>query len=285
MGSVRVMSDSTCDLSPELTEKHGISIVPLYVIFNGDSYRDGIDIKTDELYKIVERLNILPRTSAPSPSDFCKAFSNYIEKGEDIIYIGLSSELSATVQNARIAAQEFPEGRIEVIDSRNLSTGIGLLVMKAVDFAEKGLGVSEIAENIRGLVPQVRTRFVINTLDYLCKGGRCTALESFIGGLLNIRPIIAVEEGRMILEEKIRGKKEKALKSMLENTLADRDIIDTRRVFVTHSLAEEEAVYLKSVLEQRLEGTEIITASAGCVISSHCGRGTTGILYMRSREV
>ena len=201
MGSVRVMPDSTCDLSPELIGKHGISVVPLYVIFNGDSFRDGIDIKTDELYKMTERLNTL------------------------------------TVRNARITAQEFPEGRIEVIDSRNLSAGIGLLVMKAVDFAGQGLGISEI------------------------------------------------EEGKMILEEKIRGKKEKALKSMLENTLADRDIIDTRRVFVTHSLAEEEAVYLKSVLEQRLEGTEIITASAGCVISSHCGRGTTGILYMRSREV
>jgi len=284
MGSVRIMSDSTCDLSPELIEKHGISIVPLYVIFNGDSYRDGIDMKTDELYKIVERLNTLPRTSSPSPSDFCKAFSNCIEKGEDIIYIGLSSEFSATVQNARIAAQEFPEGRIEVIDSRNLSTGIGLLVMKAVDFAEQGLGISEIAENIRGLVPQVRTRFVINTLDYLYKGGRCTALESFFGGLLNIRPIIAVEEGKMILEEKIRGKKEKALKSMLENTLADRDIIDSRRVFVTHSMADEEAEYLKGILEQKLEGPEIIITNAGCVISSHCGKGTAGILYMRSSE-
>lgn len=284
MGSVRIISDSTCDLSSELIKKHDISIVPLYVIFGGDSFRDGIDIKTDELYKTVERLSVLPRTSAPSPLDFRKVFSSYLEKGEDIIYIGLSSEVSATVQNAAIAAQEFPEGRIEIIDSRNLSTGIGLLVMKAVDLAGQGFGVREISECIRGMVPKVRTRFVINTLDYLYKGGRCTALESFFGGLLNIRPIIAVEDGKMILEEKIRGKKEKALKSMLECVLADSDIIDPRRIFVTHSMAKEEAEYLKSMLRQKLQEPEIIITDAGCVISSHCGQGTVGILYLRSSE-
>lgn len=281
MGTVRIVSDSTCDLSPELIKKHGIAIVPLYVIFEGKAYKDGINITTEELYKKVEELNTLPKTSAPSPMDFQKVFRKHIENGEDIIYIGLSSKISSTLQNARLAAQEFPEGRIEIVDSENLSTGIGLLVMKAVDYAEEGLSASEIAARVRELVPRVRTRFIINTLDYLYKGGRCTALESFIGNLLSIKPVVSVRDGRMILEEKIRGKREKARSNMLENALADKENMMMERIFVTHSMDLEEAELLRESLQKEISGSEIIITDAGCVISSHCGPKTVGILYIK----
>lgn len=282
MGAVRVIADSTCDLSSELIEKHGIAIVPLYAVFGEESYKDGIDITTEKLYKMVEERNMLPKTSAPSPLDFLEVFSKYIEMGEDIIYIGLSSELSATLQNARIAAQEFPEGRIEIVDSRNLSTGIGLLVMKAVDYAGQGFGIHEIAQKIKELIPKVRTRFVINTLDYLYKGGRCSALESFFGGLLNIKPVVAVKDGKMVLEEKIRGKREKAWNSMIENVLADKDKMMRDRIFVTHSMDPEAAEFLKKNLQKEINEGEILITDAGCVISSHCGPGTVGILYINN---
>ncbi|HYE83472.1 MAG TPA: DegV family protein [Clostridia bacterium] len=281
MGTVRVISDSTCDLSSELIERHGIAIVPLYVVFGEKSYRDGIDISTEELYGKVEETNTLPKTSAPSPLDFQRIFKKYTDNGEDIIYIGLSSGISVTLQNAAIAAQEFPEGKIEIVDSQNLSTGIGLLVMKAVDYAGDGMNVREIAAKIRELAPRVRTRFIINTLDYLHKGGRCTALESFIGGLLNIRPVVSVRDGKMFLEDKIRGRREKARSNMLENVLADKDSIMRERVFITHSMDSEEAELLKGILQKEIKGAEIIVTDAGCVISSHCGPKTVGVLYIR----
>lgn len=280
MRGVKVISDSTCDLSRELIEKNGIDIVPLYVVFDDKTYRDGIDISTEELYKIAEEKNILPKTSAPSPKDFYDIFKKNIENEKDIIYIGLSSKLSTTVQNAIIAAQEFPEGRIEVVDSQNLSTGIGLLVMKALDYAKEGMNIQEIASRVRELVPKVKTRFIINTLDYLYKGGRCTALESFIGNLLNIKPVVSLKDGKMFLEEKIRGKRDKARNNMLENVLSDKNNMLKERVFVTHSMDLEGAKLLKENLEKEIDGGEIIITDAGCVISSHCGPKTVGILYI-----
>lgn len=281
MRAVKVISDSTCDLSRELIEKNCIDIVPLYVVFDEKAYRDGIDISTEELYKTVEEKNMLPKTSAPSPQDFYDVFKKNIEEGKDIIYIGLSSKLSATVQNAIIAAQEFPEGRIEVVDSENLSTGIGLLVMKALDYAKEGMSIQEIASRVRELIPKVKTRFIINTLDYLYKGGRCTALESFIGNLLNIKPVVSLKDGKMFLEEKIRGKRDKARNNMLENVLLDKDNMLMERVFITHSMDLEEAKLLKESLKKEIDGGEIIITDAGCVISSHCGPKTVGILYIR----
>lgn len=282
MGAVRVISDSTCDLSQELIKKHDIAILPLYVVFDEEAYKDGVDITTEKLYRMVEERNTLPKTSAPSPLDFYNTFKKYIEIGEDIIYIGISSELSATVQNARLAAQGLPEDRIEIVDSLNLSTGIGLLVMKAVDYTGQGFGIHETAQKIRELVPKVRTRFVINTLDYLYKGGRCTALESFFGGLLSIKPVVSVKEGKMLLEDKIRGKREKARNNMLESALADKGKMRKDRVFVTHSMDLEEAKILKDALQEEISGGEIIITDAGCVISSHCGPKTVGILYINN---
>lgn len=279
MSKVKIITDSTSDLTPEILIKEDISVVPLYVNFNEKSFIDGVNINTKELYEMVDENGCLPKTAAGSPSDFYKMFKSFIEEDMDIVFIGLSSELSSHMQNAMLAANDFPEGRIHIVDSKNLSSAIGLLVMKAVDFKNQGLSAAEIAEKVRELVPKVRTAFIIDTLDYLYKGGRCSALQNFASGVLKIRPVVKVVDGKMILAQKLMGKREKALTTMLNSVLKEKDIIDPTRIMVTHSLSND-AEFLKSELEKNLNVKEIIVTQAGCVISSHCGPNTIGILYI-----
>lgn len=281
MAKVKIFTDSTADLSQELIQKHHISIVPLYVGFGDDTYKDGIEITTVQLYDEVKKVGKLPKTSAPSPADFINAFKKSIDEGNEILYIGLSTKLSSTIQNARIAASEFPDAKIEIVDSLNLSTGIGLLVMKAVDYANQGMNIKEISSKIRELVPKIETAFVPDTLDYLYLGGRCSALQSIFGNVLRIRPVIKVIEGGMTVGQKARGKREKILDTMLKNALKDKNNMDLTRVFVTHSLGFYDAQYLKEQLEKTLNVNDVIITDAGCVISSHCGPNTVGILYIK----
>lgn len=282
MGKVKIFSDSTCDLTPDLIEKHQIGIVPLYVLFNDEAFRDGIDITTPDLYRKVEETGNLPKTAAPSPGDFILAFKPHIDAGEDIIYIGISTDFSATVNNACLAAQEFPQGRIEIVDSRNLSTGIGLLVMRAVDFAQEGKDIQTIAQEIRDLVPLVETEFIIDTLEYLHKGGRCTGLTRLVGSMLKIRPSIKVVDGKMIPAEKFRGTRAKALQGLLDNALAHKDNLSPQRIFITHSISDD-GPFLREELQKHTDAQEIIITQAGCVISSHCGRNTIGILFVKKQ--
>lgn len=280
MSNIKIFTDSTSDLSKEFIKQHDISIIPLYVNFDNASYMDGIEITTEELYKKVASDNKLPLTSAPSPGDFINAFKPYIDAGKDIIYIGLSSELSSTIQNAHLAAQEFPEGRIEIVDALNVSLGIGILVMKASDYVDEGKPLKEVASLVREKVLKVRVMFIIDTLDYLHKGGRCTAIQSFMGGILKIRPIVKMENGKILLWEKVRGRREKGIHSMLNKALADKDKMEFERIFVAHSVALEDAKYLKANLVKALNTSNISLGDAGCVISSHCGPKTVGIIYL-----
>lgn len=279
MNKVKVFADSTCDLPPELIEQLQIGIVPLYVLFNEEIYRDGIDLTTPDLFKKVQELGILPTTAAPSPGDFIEAFTPSLAAGADIIYIGLSSKLSVNLNNARLAAEELPPGRLEVVDSMNLSTGIGLLVLRAADLAAQGLGISAIAAEIRALVPKVNTEFVIDTLDYLYKGGRCSGLTHFVGSMLKIRPSIRVLDGGMVPAQKFRGSRTKALQGLLAPVLAKKDSISPERIFVTHSLSDD-AAFLQSELQKHTSVKEVLISQAGCVISSHCGPNCIGILYI-----
>ncbi|WP_166241753.1 DegV family protein [Paenibacillus turpanensis] len=281
MAKIKLFSDSTCDLGKELIEQHDIGIVPLHVIFGEESYKDGVDIDAPELYSKVDQTGSLPKTAAPSPGEFVEAFQPHIEKGETILYIGLSSDISATYQNARLAAQQFEEGQVYVVDSRNLATGIGILVLKAADLAEQGMAAEEIAATIEGLTCKVETSFIIDTLDYLYKGGRLSSLQNFIGSLLKIRPIVKVTDGKMILAEKIRGQREKALDKLLTSALADKDFIDRARMFVTHSMADREAELVREALHNA-GITNVHITTTGCVISSHCGPQTLGIVYLKT---
>ncbi|MDR5658985.1 DegV family protein [Serpentinicella sp. ANB-PHB4] len=280
MGNVQIITDSTCDLTPDIIRDNSIKVVPLYVTFNENmTYKDGVDITPAKLYEEVKVLGQTPKTAAPSPADFCEVFRPCIDKGQDIIYIGLSSQISSTIQNAKIAACEFPEGRVKVIDSQNLSAGIGYLVLKAVDLANKGLDIKTISNDIVQLVPKVKTFFAIDTLEYLYKGGRCSSVENFFGSMLKIRPILHLAEGRIHVHQKIRGKRKKLLDSMLEILNTDKNQINTNKIIINHSMCEEDAEYLRSQISQLIKCEQIITVKAGCVISSHCGPNTFSIVY------
>lgn len=281
MGSIKIFADSTCDLPPEWIEEYRIGIIPLYVSFSENTYKDGVDLSTPELYRKVSETGKLPKTAAPSPADFIQAFTPFVEEGQQILYISLSSELSSTYQNALIAAGDFPEGQVTVFDSLNLSTGIGLQVMKAVHAASEGQSVSEIVKLLHKVRPQVETEFVIDSLDYLYKGGRCSGMQNLVGSLLKIRPVIKVIDGKMTPAYKIRGSREKALDQLLNNALSHLPEMDNDIIFVTHSLADEDAVHLKQALEAKTQARIVATSNAGCVISSHCGAKTIGILYTK----
>lgn len=278
MSRIKIFADSTSDLNPDWIKTHDIGIIPLYVVFGDESLKDGVEITPELLYERVSKDGRLPKTAAPSPADFMTAFQPYIDQGDDILYISLSSELSSTYQNALLASSEFPEGRISVVDSLNLSSGIGLLVMKAVHAAQKGQSLKEITHLVEGVKPNVRTEFVIDTLEYLHKGGRCSGMQNLIGSLLKIRPVIRVTDGKMSPAYKVRGKREKALDQMLQNTLSEKHQIDTDLIIVVHTMAEEDALELQKSLQEQTGGRVELT-TAGCVICSHCGPKTIGIIY------
>lgn len=284
MRKIKVFADSTCDLPASWIEEYDIGLVPLYVTFDDETYKDGVDLTTPQLYSKVAKSGRLPKTAAPSPADFIQAFNPAIEQGQQVLYISLSSELSSTYQNAVIAAEEFAEGQVTVFDSLNLSTGIGLLVMKAVKAASEGKSVSEIVDLLEKTRPLVETEFVIDSLDYLYKGGRCSGMQNLVGSLLKIRPVIKVIDGKMTPVAKIRGSREKVLEQLVENALSKTADMDNDLVFITHSLADDDAASLQRILQSKTQAREVAISDAGCVISSHCGAKTIGILYTKALQ-
>lgn len=282
MSTVKVFSDSTSDLPQGWKDKYDIGVVPLYVVFDEGTFKDGVDITPEEVYRRVAAKGALPKTAAPSPADFMAAFAPVIDNGDDIVYISLSSALSSTYQNALLAAGEFPEGRIQVVDSETLCGGIALLVMKAVRAAAKGHSAAEIAAMLTTARRNLDTQFVVDTLDYLYMGGRCSGMTNFIGSLLKIRPVLRLIDGSIVPVNKVRGKKEKAVEQMLQNALADLDVMDKELLIVAHTMAEEDARYLKDALQRATGAEEIAIIEAGCVIGSHCGPHTVGLMYLRN---
>lgn len=282
MPSIRILTDSTADLSPELLAANDVRVVPLLVQFGEESYQDGIEINTDQLFQMVAERNQLPKTASGSPAVFRRYFEEATADGSKALFIGISAKFSATIQNAQIAASEFPEGRVRVFDSRNLSTGIGLQVLRACDLARQGKSMEEILADLETYQAGVRTSFVIDTMDYLYKGGRCSGMQALVGTLLKIRPIISVVDGGMIVAAKIRGARKKSLDWMLERFAEDARAgrVRPERVFVTHTGTPEDAAYMRDEVRRILpEVQEVIETRAGSVIGSHCGPGTIGILY------
>ncbi|OAB34346.1 fatty acid-binding protein DegV [Paenibacillus macquariensis subsp. defensor] len=280
MPTIKIFADSTSDLPTSWIEQYDIGIIPLYVIFGEESLRDGLDITPVDLYKRVDQNGDLPKTAAPSPSDFMSAFTPHIERGDQILFISLSSELSSTYQNARIAAAEYPSGQIEVFDSLNLSSAIGLLIMKAIKAVEAGRSLDEIVTLLEAVRPEIETEFVVDTLEYLYKGGRCSGMQNLIGSLLKIRPVIRVAEGKMIPANRVRGKREKAVEQLLQNALEKKGLMDHDHIMVVHSLAEEDALVMQARLQEHTQA-KVTLSSAGCVVCSHCGPHTIGIMYSK----
>lgn len=280
MNKVMIMTDSTCDLTKELIQSRGIHVVPLYVNFGDLSYRDGVDLTTEELYAKVDELGFLPKSAAVSPGDFVNQFTHVIEAGYDIVCITIGSKLSGTHQSALLAKDMVDPDRIHVVDSNNLSSGVGLVVLKACDLRDQGLDAKTIKEKCDLITPRVRSQFAIQTMDYLYKGGRCSALSAFLGGVLAIKPIIQVNDGKLGVYKKAIGKMTRALDYMMEDYQSLYDKIDKDYVMITHSLADKSATYMKEKVAEIGMPKQLLETYAGCVISTHCGKGTIGILYI-----
>lgn len=279
MGKVVIITDSTCDLSEKLIKENNIKVIPLYVSFDADIYKDGVEINSEKLYELVKNNKKLPKTSACSVGDFIAIFNEYLQEGYEVFYTGIGGKLSSTYANSLLAKEELDTDKVQVSDSCNLSSGTGLLLLKAAKFAKEGKNAKEIKAEIDALVPNVRSKFVVESLEYLHKGGRCSGVARFFGTMARLKPVITVENGKLDVLAKPIGKR-KGLKVMLDDILANKDNIHNDCVMVTHTYAQEDADYLKEVLNSEIPQAHVEETTAGCVISSHCGKGTIGILYI-----
>lgn len=282
MKRVLILTDSTADLSPQLREERSIYSLPLLVQFGEENYRDGIDLTTRELYDIVEEKKELPKTASIAPGQFIAFFEQYLEEGYEILYTGIGSSLSGTFQSAVIAKDTLAYKDIYLVDSKNLSSGIGLLVLKAADFRDQGLSASDIKTQLEAIVPRVRSQFAIKTLDYLHKGGRASGTAKLISSIIGIKPIIQVRDGHLDVYKKPVGKMSRALDIMLSDFFKEvkKENLDLDYVMITHSLAEKQAEYMMDKVKSVVQPKVLMENFAGCVISSHCGPGTIGILYI-----
>lgn len=282
--SVKIIADSTCDLSKELLERYDISVLPLHIVLGDKEYKDGLEISPDEIYQWSDENNAAPKTSAASISDAMEIFSNYIKTHDEIICFSISGQMSTTSNVMRMAAEELEcEDIIHIIDSENLSTGGGLLVIEAAIMAAEGKGGREIVNAIEQLKPQVRASFIVDTLTFLHRGGRCSGIAALAGGALKLHPKIVVENGAMKPDKKYRGKMNSAILTYAKDLEMQLKNAKTDRVFITHSGCEEETVQsIYSFLEELNLFNEILITRAGGVISSHCGPGTLGVLFIEN---
>lgn len=283
MKRVILSADSTCDLTDDLIKRYNVNIQPLHINLDGQYYRDGIDISPDDIYATYEAKGILPKTSAPNPTEYIDHFKQWTDQGYAVVHISLGSGISSAHQNSLLAAEELPD--VYVIDSGNLSTGMGLLVIEAAERVERGMEAAQIYREINQLKDKVRASFVIDKLTYLYEGGRCSALANISANLLNIKPSIKVdnESGQMTVGKKYRGSLPRVLKHYTEDQLQNERTINKKRIFITHSgTAEENIDRVKEMIEQNYDFAEIMITRAGCTISSHCGPNTLGVLFMEN---
>lgn len=280
---VIITADRTCDLNEPLLKKYNVHDIPLHIVIGGNSYEDWDNITPEELYKIFNETSELPKTTAVSIGEYEDIFKKYVDEGCDVVHLSLGSELSTTHQSSVVASQSFP-GRVFSIDTQNLSTGSGLLVIKACELRDQGLSASEIADKLNELVPKSHASFVLERLDFMAAGGRCSTVALIGANLLKIRPEIEVHNdqgGSMAVGKKYRGAYGKVLLDYMEDTISKYDNIDTSRAFVTHAGANEEYVQsVKDALVKKGIFDEVLVTRASCVISSHCGPNTLGVLFM-----
>ncbi len=279
---VHIISDSTCDLSKELIEKYNIIIQPLYIHLGEEEYEDGVTITPDQIYAWAEENKQTPKTSAVSLGTMIELFEKYTASGDEVICFSISDEMSTTGNVMRMAAGELDtEEQIHVINSANLSTGIGLMVIEAAIMAQEGKTAQEIVDKIEVLKPLVRSSFVVDTLEYLHMGGRCSGVAALAGGMLKLHPRIAVEDGKMAPGKKYRGRMNSVIMEYVKDMEADLKSAKPDRVFITHSGCNEETIaQVRAYLEQLNVFGEILETRAGGVISSHCGPGTLGVLFI-----
>lgn len=283
MKEVLITADSTCDLPSHIIEQHDIEILPLSVLLGDKSYYDGINVFPEDIYAYVDQTGTLPKTAAVTPAQYYEVFEKAHDDGKAIVHIGLSSAISSSYQNACIAASEFDD--VYCIDSKSLCTAMGLLVLKACDFRAKGFDAKKIYNRVNTLVPKVSTTFVLDNLEYLHKGGRCSGVAKFSANILGIKPSIAVDPatGKMDVAKKYRGKMDVVYKQYINDCLKNVNKIDTSRIAIANSggISPEIISFAKGVVEGKANFDEVILADAKCTISSHCGPKTLAIFYIR----
>ena len=281
---IKISADSTCDLSPELLEAYQIGIAPLYIVRDGQSLVDGVDITPDEIYDHVAAGGSMCSTAAVSVYDYVEFFRRELADCDAVVHFHISGDMSACYQNACIAAAEV--GNVYPVDARNLSTGIGLLVLEAAELAREGkLTAQELQQEMNRRRELLDVSFLVERLDYLRKGGRCSGVAALGANVLSLRPCIQVKDGKMGVGKKYRGAYQKCLLQYVKERLEGRDDIDTRRIFITESggFSEEEVAEVAAAVRSYQPFEEVLHTRAGCTVSSHCGPRTLGILYFHTK--
>lgn len=277
--NIKITSDSTCDLSQELAEQYGISILPLAVAMGGRDYFDGVDITPSDIYRHVDAGGSLPQTAAINVARYQDFWETFSREYDAVIHLNISAEFSSCYQNACLAAEAYDN--VFVVDSRNLSTGHGLLVLRAAELADAGMDAAQIVQVLRETVDKVSASFVPDRLEYLKKGGRCSSVAALGANLLKLKPCIEVKDGKMGVGKKYRGGFDKVLHEYVADHLEGRSDLDLEHVFVTHSGLDEALVQDVVRQVQALQPfRQVHITTAGCTISSHCGPGTLGVLFL-----
>ena len=278
--SIKISADSTCDLSREYIEAHDITIVPLTVSMGDRDYVDGRDIAPDDIFRHVDAGGSLPKTAAVNVDAYRKKFEALLEHCDAVIHFNISAEFSSCHEHAVAAAQGLP---VYCVDSRNLSSGIALLLCEAVDMIEAGCNDAQaIVEHVTGLIDKVDASFILDRLDYLYKGGRCSMVAMLGANVLKLKPCIEVTGGKMVVGPKYRGSYSRCLKRYVEDRLRDPDRVNGKRIFITHTgVSREDFELTKAAVLACMPFDEVLEVRAGCSITSHCGQGTLGVLFIR----
>lgn len=278
--NIKIISDSTCDLSQELIDKYNIAIVPLTVIKDDTAYADNVTITTEEIFAHVAAGGDLCTTAAVSVGEYLDWFGKFAGDYDGVVHVNISSGFSSSYQNACLAAAEFDN--VLVIDSCNLSTGQGLVVLKACELAETVSSLEEMKEILNDYIPKVESSFLLDRLEYMVKGGRCSAAAALGANLLNLKPCIEVKNGKMAVVKKYRGNYAKCLASYVKDRLADRDDLQRKHLFVTRTPVTDECLdAVKATVAEYADFENIYWTKAGCTVSCHCGPGTLGVLFVR----
>ena len=276
--SVKICADSVCDLSEELKKRYGISVVPLYVNRGGETLKDGVEITQKDVFGFYRSTGKLCSTAAVNIDDFTKFYTEQLNGYDELVIITISSDFSSTYQNAVIAAEDFPN--VRVVDSRNLSTGEGLVAVSAAKLAAQGLSADEIVSKLNDVIPKVDATFFVANVEYLHKGGRCSSIAALGANLLKLKPCIAVIDGKMKVIKKYRGSIAKTIDEYVKDRLDGVDV-DEDLIFITHTTVSENTDHASSEIKKYQKFNEIAVTDAGCTVACHCGEDTLGVLFIR----
>ena len=284
MARIKIVTDTTADLTKELYEKLDCEVIPLLVTIDGKSYQDTVELSTKQLYGIMDEKKLLPKTSAVSPESFLEIFNKVKEEGYDgILVTGIGSNMSSTMQSAKIALDQMEGFPIRIVDSLSLSSGTGLVILNARKYLDEGHTLDETAEYLeKNIVPKVRAQFIVESLDIIYRGGRISGAKYLFGKMLKAHPFIQMNDAKLVVADTPKGKIHRALDRLFEVFLEDlKDGIDISHVFITHSEGDEFVQYYLDKIKEYVPLENVIVTGAGAVISAHCGPGTIGILYVK----